>query len=177
MTEGGVILVEDSITEVKVSKVDIADGKELEGAHIQIIDKDGNVVEEWDSTKEVHEVTGLHTGETYTLKETVAPLGYTIATETTFEIDATGKVTTTGTMTEGGVILVEDSITEVKVSKVDIADGKELEGAHIQIIDKNGNVVEEWDSTKEVHEVTGLHTGETYTLKETVAPLGLHDCD
>ena len=29
-------------------------GKELEGAHIQIIDQDGNVVDEWDSTKEAH---------------------------------------------------------------------------------------------------------------------------
>ncbi|MBQ6288924.1 MAG: Cna B-type domain-containing protein, partial [Clostridia bacterium] len=164
--------ITNSITDVKVSKVDIANGEELEGAHIQIIDKDGNVVEEWTSTKEVHEVKGLHTGETYTLKETVAPLGYTIATETTFVIDETGKVTTTGSITEGGVLLVEDALTEVKVSKVDIANGEELEGAHIQILDKDGNVVEEWTSTKDVHEVKGLHTGETYTLKETVAPLG-----
>ena len=46
------LLVEDAKTRISVSKVDIADGEELEGAHIQIIDKDGNVVEEWDSTKE-----------------------------------------------------------------------------------------------------------------------------
>jgi len=41
----------------------VADGKELEGATIQILDKDGKVVEEWISGKEAHEVRGLLTGE------------------------------------------------------------------------------------------------------------------
>ena len=58
--------------------MDITDQKELAGAHIQMIDKDGNVVDEWDSIWESHEVTGLKTGEKYTLRETVAPDGYTI---------------------------------------------------------------------------------------------------
>ena len=158
----------------KISKVDIADGKELEGAHIQILDKDGNVVEEWISTKEAHEITGLKTGETYTLRETVAPDGYGVTTDTTFVLKADGTIDTekTKTTSKDGVLLVEDKKTSVKVSKVDIADGKELEGAHIQILDKDGNVVEEWISTKEAHEITGLKTGETYTLRETVAPDG-----
>ena len=172
VTEDGVLLVEDEKTKISVSKVDIADGKELEGAHIQIIDKDGNVVEEWDSTKEAHEIEGLKTGEEYTLRETVAPEGYTVTTDTTFTIDEKGNVTSTGSVTEDGVLLVEDAKTRISVSKVDIADGEELEGAHIQIIDKDGNVVEEWDSTKEAHEIEGLKTGEEYTLRETVAPDG-----
>ena len=171
-----VLLVEDAKTEIRVSKTDIDAGEELEGAHIQILDKDGNVVDEWDSTKEAHVVTGLKTGETYTLKETVAPEGYTITSETTFTIDETGKVTYSGTTTtdESGntVMLVEDAKTEIRVSKTDVDSGEELEGAHIQILDKDGNVVAEWDSTKEAHVVTGLKTGETYTLKETVAPEG-----
>ena len=187
-----VVLVQDTKTEVKVSKTDIASGDELEGATIQIIDKDGKVVEEWTSKKDdektedvneaVHVVQGLKTGEEYTLKETVAPDGYTIAAETKFTIDEKGKVTSTGTVTEGGVMLVEDKLTEVHVSKVDVADGDELEGATIQIIDKDGKVVEEWTSVKDdetttgvneaVHVVQGLKTGEEYTLKETVAPNG-----
>ena len=172
ITQDGILLVEDTLTNVKVSKTDIASGEELEGATIQIIDKDGKVVEEWVSTKEVHEVKGLKTGEEYTLHETVAPDGYTVASDTKFTIDETGKVTSTGTITEGGVMLVEDAMTEVKVSKTDIASGEELEGATIQIIDSKGKVVEEWVSTKEVHEVKGLKTGEEYTLHETVAPDG-----
>ena len=109
MTEDGVILVEDMKTKVKVSKVDIADGKELEGAKIQIIDSTGKVVDEWTSPKEAHEIEGLKTGEVYTLHEVVAPESYNIATDTTFTIDKTGKVTSTGTITEKGILLVEDA--------------------------------------------------------------------
>ncbi|MDO4803260.1 MAG: Cna B-type domain-containing protein [Lachnospiraceae bacterium] len=171
-----VLLVEDAKTSVRISKTDIADGSELAGATIQILDSEGNVVEEWISTTSAHEVEGLKVGEEYTLKETVAPEGYTVATETTFTIDENNNVTTTGTTTtdENGntVILVEDAKTAIKVSKTDIANGEEIEGATIQILDSEGNVVEEWTSTKEAHEVEGLKTDEEYTLKETVAPEG-----
>ena len=167
----------NTITSVKISKVDIDDGEELEGATIQLIDKEtGEVVEEWTSTNEAHEVTGLTTGKTYILRETVAPEGYGITSDTTFELKEDGSIDTektTTTVSEEGVLLVEDTITSVKISKVDIADGEELEGATIQLIDKEtGEVVEEWTSTNEAHEVTGLTTGKTYILRETVAPEG-----
>ena len=168
-------IITNTITSVKISKVDITDQKELAGAHIQVIDKDGNVVEEWDSTWEAHEVTGLKPGETYTLRETVAPERYTLTSDTTFTLKEDGTVnkdTTTTTISDNGTLLVEDSRTSVKVSKVDISDGKELEGAHIQIIDQDGNVVDEWDSTKEAHVTEKLKTGKIYTLRETVAPDG-----
>lgn len=168
-------IITNTITSVKISKVDITDQKELAGAHIQVIDKDGNVVEEWDSTWEAHEVTGLKPGETYTLRETVAPERYTLTSDTTFTLKEDGTVnkdTITTTISDNGTLLVEDSRTSVKVSKVDISDGKELEGAHIQIIDQDGNVVDEWDSTKEAHVTEKLKTGKIYTLRETVAPDG-----
>ena len=167
----------NTITSVKISKVDIADGEELEGATIQLIDKEtGEVVEEWTSTNKAHEVTGLTTGKTYILRETVAPEGYGITSDTTFELKEDGSIDTektTTTVSEEGVLLVEDTITSVKISKVDIADGEELEGATIQLVDKEtGEVVEEWTSTNKAHEVTGLTTGKTYILRETVAPEG-----
>ena len=168
-------VITNTITSVKISKVDITDQKELAGAHIQVIDKDGNVVDEWDSTWESHEVTGLKTGETYTLRETVAPDGYAVTADTTFVLKEDGtldKDNTSTTIADDGRLLVEDSRTFVKVSKVDISDGEELEGAHIQIIDGDGNIVDEWDSTKEAHVTEKLKIGKTYTLRETVAPDG-----
>ena len=81
----------------------------------QIFDSEGNVVEEWDSTTETHVIEGLKTGEEYTLKETVAPEGYQVTTDTTFTIDETGKVTSTGTTTtdeEGNTILLVEDVRE-----------------------------------------------------------------
>ena len=101
-------VITNTITSVKITKVDISDAHELEGAHLQILDSNGTVVAEWDSAKEAREVTGLKTGELYTLRETVAPDGYTITTDTTFELDEHGKLKEdkTTTKTKDGVLLV-----------------------------------------------------------------------
>ena len=157
---------------VKFSVVNKATGAVLGGAHVQVIDSEGIVVDEWTSGMEEHEVVGLDAGVEYTLRETVAPDGYTIPADITFSIDKEGKVTTTGTITESGVLLVENSKTKVEISVVDVADGKKLEGATVQVIDSEKNVVEEWTSTTENHVIEGLKTGEEYTLRETVAPDG-----
>ena len=97
---------------VKVSKVDISDGKELEGAHIQIIDQDGNVVDEWDSTKEAHVTEKLKTGKIYTLRETVAPDGYLLTSDTTFVLKEDGTVDAekTTAVSKDGVLLVQDKL-------------------------------------------------------------------
>ena len=163
---------EDTTPLVKVAKVDIATGEELEGAAIQILDKDSSVVEEWTSTKEVHEITGLLIGEEYTLHEDEAPDGYIVAPDTTFTIDETGKVISTGKVNEDGVLLVEDAKTFIKVSRINSTHGKEAEGAEIQILDKDGSVIDAWTSGTEAHEVIGLKTGVDYTIHEQVAPEG-----
>ena len=174
----GVLLVEDTkAVSVNISKVDATNQKELEGAHIQIVDKDGKIVDEWTSGKEPHVVNNLKPGETYTLRETVAPDGYTVTSDTTFTLKEDGTVDqtkTTATVSDKGVVLVEDNMTSVSISKVDITSQKELAGAHIQILDKDGKVVEEWDSTDKAYTIKGLKTGETYTLRETVAPNGYY---
>ncbi|MBQ5311578.1 MAG: hypothetical protein ILP19_06005 [Oscillospiraceae bacterium] len=172
VTSAGVILVEDTKTSVSISKVDVTSSDEIAGAHIQILDEQDNVVEEWTSTTQAHTVEGLATGKTYTLRETVAPEGYTIASDTTFTIAEDGKVTSTGTVSNAGVMLIEDAKTSVSISKVDVTSSEELAGAHIQILDDQDKVVEEWDSTTKAHTVEGLTTGKTYTLRETVAPDG-----
>ena len=163
--------------DVSISKVDINGGAELEGAKLQLIDKDGKIVDEWTSTKTPYVIKGLTPGDKYTLKETLAPTGYDITTDTYFVLNTDGtvnKAQSTSKVSDKGVILVEDTktVVDVKISKVDIADGKELEGATIQLIDKDGKVVDTWISTKEPHLITGLTPGDEYTLRETVAPVG-----
>ena len=185
--EDGVLLVEDAMTSVKISKADVTSGEEVAGATIQILDAEGNVVTvngeslEWVSTKEAHEIKGLETGKKYILRETVAPEGYSIATDTYFQLKADGTVDTANTTTairEDGVLLVEDTMTSVKISKADITSGEELAGATIQILDEDGKIVKingsdlEWVSTDEAHEIKGLEAGKKYILRETVAPEG-----
>ena len=117
-------------TEIKVQKTDVVSGAELSGAHIQILDKNGKVVDEWDSVAGTpHVVTGLIPGEEYTLKETVAPDGYTLTVDTTFVIDKEGKVTSGDTKVRDAdsVLLVEDSLAptfEKKIKDTNDSDGK-----------------------------------------------------
>ena len=171
------VLVEDNMTSVSISKVDITSQKELAGAHIQILDKDGKVVEEWDSTDKAYTIKGLKTGETYTLHETVAPNGYYLKADTTFTLKADGSFdtdNTTTTISSNGVLLVEDTQKTVKtqVSKVDAKTYEVLGGAHLQVIDPDGKVVAEWDSDKDAYTLTDLKPGVVYTLHETAAPKG-----
>ena len=71
---------------------------------------------------------------------------------------------------------VNDSIqaqfTSIGISKTHTTGEKELAGAHIQILDEEGNVVVEWDSEAEAARVTGLKTGVTYFLVEGKAAAG-----
>ena len=104
--EGNALLIQDALTAVKVAKTDIANGEELEGATIQVLDGKGEVVTtatgerlEWTSTTEPKLIEGLTAGTEYTLRETVAPEGYDVTTDIKFTIDEAGKVTTTGKTT------------------------------------------------------------------------------
>ena len=81
--------ITNSITEVTVSKRDITKGdEELAGATLQILDKDGKVVKEWVSGDKPKVIEGLKTGEEYTLRETLAPDGYLITSDTVFTCSA-----------------------------------------------------------------------------------------
>ena len=71
---------------VEITKTDITNGNELEGAELEVIDEDGNTIDKWTSTKEPHKVKGLEEGKTYILKETTAPYGYEITEEIKFTV-------------------------------------------------------------------------------------------
>ena len=171
------ITAENKPITVKISKREIY-GNELKGAKMQIIDSEGNIVDEWTSDGTDHVVTELPAGE-YTLKEIAAPDGYVIANDIRFTVDVYGNVTVenveaTVTSENGNpLIVMVDDTTKVQISKQDITTGEELPGATLQIIDEDGNVVEEWVSTDEAHFIEGkLIAGKEYTLRETIAPDG-----
>lgn len=80
-------------TTVEITKSDITTGTELDGASLKVLDKDGNVVDEWTSVKYApHVIKRLVVGETYTLREEFAPYGYLKATDITFTVEDNGDV-------------------------------------------------------------------------------------
>ena len=65
-----------------------------------------------------------------------------------------------------------DAPTRVKISKADITTHEEIPGATLRVLDKNGNVVDEWVSENTPHYIEAvLVAGETYTLEETLVPI------
>ena len=170
VSEDGVILIENELTRVMIAKTDVGSGDILAGAILQILDPDGNVVDEWYSLDEPHEIRGLRVGTEYTIRETVPPNGYVLTTDQKFTIDETGRVTTTASVTEDGVILIENQTTEVGFLKVDVETGEPLEDAQIQILDSEGEPVRAWTSGSEAYIVRGLTAGVEYTLHEVIAP-------
>lgn len=80
-------------TTVEITKSDITTGTELDGASLKVLNKDGNVVDEWTSVKDApHVIKRLVVGETYTLREEFAPYGYLKATDVEFTVEDNGDV-------------------------------------------------------------------------------------
>lgn len=151
-------------TTVEISKTDVTDSKELEGAHLSLFDKDNNLIEKWISGKEPHIVRGLHIGEEYRFHEDLSPLGYATANDVVFTVKGDGETTK---------VIMKDEITKVDISKVDASTGEELEGAMLTLKDKEtGEIIENWISQKEAHRINGLVAGKTYVLHEEAAPDG-----
>ena len=149
--------IENETTLVEISKKAVTGDDELEGAKLTLFDKDGNIVDSWISGKQPHTIEGLKVGEEFTLREDLSPLGFVKASDITFTIENTSKVQK--------ITMIDKVVT---MSKVDIA-GEELEGAKMQVIDKDGNIIDEWKSSKEPHKINNLIENETYILHEEVS--------
>ena len=147
-------------TVVKISKQDIG-GNEIKGATLQVINKNGEIVDEWVSTDIPHTIEGLKVNESYTLHEEICVNEFVKATDVEFEV-TTDK--------ETQKVIMIDKI--VDVTKTDLVNGEEVEGAELVVTDEDGNIVDEWVSTKEHHHVSGLEEGKNYVLTEKTAPYG-----
>lgn len=156
----------DDVIEDKISilKTDLASGDELPGAELNIIEAEtGVIVDTWTSTTEAH-IINLEFGD-YIITETFTPEGYLpLAQAVKFSV------------TEDGVVQkfkIDNKLitNEIEITKTDLATGEEIEGAHLEIIDRNTNeTVEKWTSTTETHIVT-LPYG-NYAICEQIAPIG-----
>ena len=148
-----------------VKKVDKATGKTIAGAILVIKDKSGKVVKEFNSTIEGEEFKDLTIGETYTLEEKEAPVGYEKTDE---KVSFTVPNETT---TKELVIYNQKKERSIVVNKVDKATGKKIAGAILVIRDNTGKVVKRFESTTTGVEISDLANG-IYTIEEEKAPTG-----
>lgn len=148
---------------VSFTKTDVTAEQEVTGAKITVKEKEtGKVVDKWTSGKDEHRINGLEEGKTYILSETVSPEEYVKANDIEFTVSKE-KVNQKVNMKDKQVV----------ISKTTVG-GEEVTGASMQILDEDGNVVDEWISDGRSHFATGLEEGKKYVLHEDLAPAGLN---
>ena len=155
--------VEDEPNNIFIQKIDSETEKTLPGAVLQLIDADGNIIEEWTTTdEESHKISYISKPGTYILHEEKAPDGYLKADD--IEINY-----------EGGIIetpfVMKDVPIQAEIEKIDAKTEKSLPGATLQLIDADKKVVDEWTTDGKPHPLYAIAKG-TYTLHEKEVPNG-----
>ena len=200
-------------TDVNISKTDITNGQELSGAVLKLKSDTrgmtiGNVTATRNGTDieltknsdntEITFISGdsettlsrVPEGE-YTLTEESAPNGYLVTSETKFTVNRDGTITQGETTVSNNMIVIEDNITEVQISKKKVSGEDELVGAKFALykesdFDANGNIksgvqaIDTWISGDDTdnegkvipHSIKGLSTGVNYIIREIEAPEG-----
>lgn len=156
------VIFHDEVNEVIIDKKD-EENNFVSGAVLRLIRvSDGKVIDEWTSTNEGHSVYSLSKGE-YKVIEVTPPSGYSLNTsEVTFEV--------TGKETEAKTVTFYNSDNQVIINKVD-EEGNPLSGAKLRVTNSNGDLIEEFTTTKEAHTLNKLSNG-TYYVEEIEAPSG-----
>lgn len=142
--------------EVTLRKTDITTGKPVAGAVIEIYDKDGEVYFAG-KTDENGEITlkEIPAG-TYTYKETIAPVGFALNTETfEFTMDHHGKVT--------GMTEITDEPITLKLTKMNNFTGKGFADVEFTLVKADGTVVKT-SMTEDGYRVPDENGSETFKV-------------
>lgn len=136
------------------------------GAKMQLLDEEGNVVEEWVSTEKAVEFE-VPAG-TYTVHEVEAPEGFFLAEDVTVVLHRDNTMEVEGNPVN--TVHVKDDYTKVVIRKEN-AKGDLIEGAKLSVYDEAGELVITWETGTEPKLLYGvLGAGKTYTLVEESAP-------
>lgn len=138
------VTMQDAPTDVTISKQSTQGTGELSGAKLEIQDQSGKTVESWTTGKTAKELVGeLNAGESYTLVETEAPSGYTVAKSISFTVNTDGTAQTV-TMIDDAIEKEADYPYENNDSSKQNTNGNETENTA-----KKGSLPKTGDSTNE----------------------------
>ncbi|MBR1798029.1 MAG: hypothetical protein IJ757_08500 [Clostridiales bacterium] len=103
-----------SFTEVNIAKRD-EEGNYLPGATLQVIDSEGNVIDEWVTDDTNHYISMLYPRAEYTLHEVTPPQNYDPAPDITFTVNENGSVTSSVTgLVENDILIMTDTLTVIE---------------------------------------------------------------
>lgn len=151
-------VAEDEI-DYRALKLDAATDEPVEGATMQLLNSNGDVLDEWVTDKNEHEFDKslLTVGSTYRIHEKVAPAGYySMPQDVTFTVSPNSRNTYR--------VYAYDRPISAGIFKAD-ENGAPVAGATLALYDGNTEI-DRWVSTDTAHMVNGLEDGKTYTIKE-----------
>ena len=151
--------IENEQTNIEFIKEDTNKNNVI-GAEMQLIDKNGSVIDSWITDSNSHVIKGLIVGEEYTLQELTAPEHFVVSKDVKFTVKNTVELQTIKMIDKQVGIVKEDGTTT-----------NLLEGAKLQITNnKTKQIVDEWITTDEVYYPSNLIEGMEYTLTEVEPP-------
>lgn len=128
--------INNKLTKTIFSKADIS-GTQINGAHVQILNKEKEVVYEFVTGDEPLQIDGLKDGKYY-LHEDLSPLGFALSNDIEF------------TVKDSEIQKVEMTDYTVDVAKVD-EQGNYLKGAGLEIVsEKTKNIIDKWTTGQHI---------------------------
>lgn len=151
--------------EAVITKTDITGKQPIQGATVEIFDADGKSVYKAVTDKDGKISTMTLAPGKYTFKETLAPEGFALNSNTmNFEIKPDGTI--------HGDTIFTDEVVQLTVKKVDSATKKSLRGAEFGLYDSKDKLLMTGKTDKDGLLVFSKLSPGKYSIKELKAPEG-----
>lgn len=164
------LVMKDERIDLSALKTDTS-GKVMEGVELAILAKDSEeIIYSWTTTAEAEQI-GMYVeeGKEYVLRELSSPHGYHLAKDIPFTVTSVNR--------EPVTIVMENVPVEVTFEKFD-EEGNVLDGALMQLLDEDGNVLYEWTSSQEAENISQyVEAGKSYVIHEAAGPVGYYACE
>lgn len=170
--------VQNKKTEINVVKIEKTDDLmnmiPIEGAKLQIIEENGNVVKEWNTEKNVQIIKGLETEKQYLLHEEQPAKGYVTTKDIEFSLNTDGSLKIEEAYTNKEVeipnIIMQDDMTRVEIAVVDKETKQPIKDIVVQLKDKTtGEIVYEFTTDGKKHKIERIPIGNYEILEKNLS--------